>query len=198
MPAAYIASGSSSDPTRSSRSTTRPELIPACVALVAHPDDARYPAAVQQGGTPPLFGVRVPVRAIRWRILKEQRVAMICTFRRHHRRHLVARANLPVRAVIQPDGTLRDVHRGTPRVESADADRAQRYYADLKGLSAAKARVKIVEQLRRSDLVSEPQPITHAVKFYEKSDRRSDPITSRQWFIKTIKFRQALIARGKG
>jgi hypothetical protein len=52
------------------------------------------------------------------------------------------------RAVVQRDGTLRDVSWNVPGWESADAERAQRYYADLKGLSAAKARVKIVEQLR--------------------------------------------------
>ncbi len=66
------------------------------------------------------------------------------------------------------------------------------------GLSAAKARAKIVEQLRESgDLVGDPRPITHAVKFYEKGDRPLEIVTSRQWFIKTIEFRDALLARGR-
>ena len=38
--------------------TTRPELIPACVALVAHPDDARYADRFGDEVTTPLFGVR--------------------------------------------------------------------------------------------------------------------------------------------
>src|SRR5204862_2145686 len=42
-----------------------------------------------------------------------------------------------------------------------------------------------------------PRPITHAVKFYEKGDRPLEIVTSRQWFIKTIELREALIARGK-
>ena len=64
---------------------------------------------------------------------------------------------------------------------------AQRHYDELAGLSAAKARAKIVEQLRESgDLVGEPRPITHAVKFFEKGDRPLEIITSRQWFIRTI------------
>ena len=76
--------------------------------------------------------------------------------------------------------------------------RAQRHYDELTRLSAAKARAKIVEQLRESgDLVGEPRPITHAVKFYEKGDRPLEIITSRQWFIKTIEFREALLARGR-
>ena len=87
---------------------------------------------------------------------------------------------------------------GAPGWESADAGRAQRYYDELDGLSAAKARAKIVELLRETgDLVGEPRPITHAVKFYEKGDRPLEIVTSRQWFIKTIEFREALIARGK-
>ena len=97
--------------------------------------------------------------------------------------------------MIQADGTLRDVSWGVPGWESTDASRAQRYYDDLKRLPAAKARVKIVEQLRESGaLVGEPRPVTHAVKFYEKGDRPLEIITSRQWFIKTIDSREALLA----
>ena len=179
--------------------TTRPELIPACVALVAHPDDARYQPLFGKEVETPLFGVRVPVRAHALADPeKGSGIAMICTFGDITDVTWWRELSLPVRAVIQPDGTLRDVTWGAPGWESADADRAQRYYADLKGLSAAKARAKIVEQLRESgDLVGEPRPITHAVKFYEKGDRPLEIVTSRQWFIKTIEFREALIARGR-
>jgi valyl-tRNA synthetase len=179
--------------------TTRPELIPACVALVAHPDDARYQPLFGQEVETPLFGVKVPVRAHALADPeKGSGIAMICTFGDVTDVTWWRELSLPVRAVIQTDGTLRDVSWNAPGWESADADRAQRYYADLKGLSAAKARARIVEQLRESgDLVGDPRPITHAVKFYEKGDRPLEIVTSRQWFIKTIEFREALIARGK-
>src|SRR3954468_13639265 len=179
--------------------TTRPELIPACVALVAHPDDARYQPLFGTEVETPLFGVRVPIRAHALADPeKGSGIAMICTFGDITDVTWWRELSLPVRAVIQPDGTLRDVSWNAPGWESADGDRAQRYYAELKGLSAAKARVKIVEQLRESgDLVGEPRPITHAVKFYEKGNRPLEIITSRQWFIKTIEFREALIARGR-
>ena len=179
--------------------TTRPELIPACVALVAHPDDPRYQPLFGKEVETPLFGVRVPVRAHALADPeKGSGIAMICTFGDITDVTWWRELSLPVRAVIQPDGTLRDVSWNAPGWESADADRAQRYYGDLKGLPAAKARTKIVEHLRESgDLVGEPRPITHAVKFYEKGDRPLEIVTSRQWFIKTIEFRQALIARGK-
>jgi valyl-tRNA synthetase len=179
--------------------TTRPELIPACVALVAHPDDPRYQPLFGQVVETPLFGVKVPVRAHALADPeKGSGIAMICTFGDVTDVTWWRELSLPVRAVIQTDGTLRDVSWNAPGWESADADRAQRYYADLKGLSAAKARARIVEQLRESgDLVGDPRPITHAVKFYEKGDRPLEIVTSRQWFIKTIEFREALIARGK-
>jgi valyl-tRNA synthetase len=179
--------------------TTRPELIPACVALVAHPDDERYQPLFGTDVVTPLFGVRVPVRAHALADPeKGSGIAMICTFGDINDVTWWRELSLPVRAIIQPDGTLREVSWGVPGWESVDSDRAQRCYDDLKRLSAAKARARIVEQLRDAGaLVGEPRPITHAVKFYEKGDRPLEIITSRQWFIKTIEFREALLERGR-
>src|SRR2546428_454579 len=123
---------------------------------------------------------------------------MICTFGDITDVTWWRELSLPVRAVIQADGTLRDVLWGTAGWESIDPDRARRHYNDLVGLSASNARAKIVEQLSESgDLIGEPRPITHAVKFYEKGDRPLEIITSRQWFFKTIEYREALLARGR-
>jgi len=179
--------------------TTRPELIPACVALVGHPDDARYQPLFGREVVTPLFGVRVPVKAHPLADpAKGSGIAMICTFGDVTDVTWWRELNLQVRAVIQPDGTLQDVPWGAPGWESVDEDRANRYYADLVRLSVSKARTRIVEQLRESgDLVGEPRPITHAVKFYEKGDRPLEILTSRQWFIKTMEFREALIVRGR-
>jgi valyl-tRNA synthetase len=179
--------------------TTRPELIPACVALVAHPDDPRYRGLVGSDVVTPLFGVRVPVRAHALADpAKGSGIAMICTFGDLTDVTWWRELALPVRAVIQPDGTLREVAWGAAGWESIDVDRAARHYADLVRLPAAKARVRIVDQLKQSgDLLGEPRPITHPVKFYEKGDRPLEIVTSRQWFIKTIEFREALLERGR-
>jgi valyl-tRNA synthetase len=123
---------------------------------------------------------------------------MICTFGDIADVTWWRELSLPVRAIIQPDGTLRPVTWGLPGWESVDATRGQRFYDDLARLSASKARAKIVEQLKETgDLVGEPRPITHAVKFYEKGDRPLEIVTSRQWFFKTMDYRQALIERGR-
>jgi valyl-tRNA synthetase len=179
--------------------TTRPELIPACVALVAHPDDERYKPLFGQDVVTPLFGVRVPVRAHPLADPdKGSGIAMICTFGDITDVTWWRELNLPVRAIVSADGTLRSVQWGAPGWESADPARAQQHYDELARLSSAKARTRIVEQLRASgDLVGEPRPITHAVKFYEKGDRPLEIVTSRQWFIKTIEFRDVLLDRGR-
>ncbi len=179
--------------------TTRPELIPACVALVAHPDDERYKPWFGKEVVTPLFGVRVPIKAHALADPeKGSGIAMICTFGDVADVTWWRELGLPVRAIIQPDGTLRPVQWGSSGWESIDAARAQQHYDALTRLSASKARAKIVDQLKASgDLVGEPRPITHPVKFYEKGDRPLEIVTSRQWFIKAIEFREALLARGR-
>jgi valyl-tRNA synthetase len=179
--------------------TTRPELIPACVALVAHPHDERYRELIGKTVTTPLFGVSVPVMAHHLASPdKGTGIAMICTFGDLTDVIWWRELSLPVRAIIQANGTLRPLTWGAEGWESADAGAAQAAYDQLANLSAAKARTRIVDLLReRGDLLGEPRPITHAVKFYEKGDRPLEIITSRQWFIKTMDFREQLLARGQ-
>lgn len=179
--------------------TTRPELLAACVALVAHPEDARYRALTGTEVLTPIFGVRVPVVAHPLADPeKGTGLAMICTFGDLTDVVWWRELRLPVRAIIRPDGTLGAVRWGTPEFPSVEPARAQAAYDRLAGLPAAKARGVMAELLRESgDLVGEPRPITHHVKFFEKGDRPLEIVTSRQWFIRTIAFREELLARGR-
>jgi valyl-tRNA synthetase len=179
--------------------TTRPELIPACVALVAHPDDPRYQPLFGRTVFTPLFNAPVPVKAHRLADPeKGTGVAMICTFGDITDVTWWRELSLPVRAVIQANGALRPVTWGEPGWESHDPAGAQRHYDALAGLSAVKARARIVELLRESgDLLGDPRPITHHVKFYEKGDRPLEIVTSRQWFVRTMREREAMSARGR-
>src|SRR5688500_17891101 len=129
--------------------TTRPELIPACVALVAHPDDARYKPLFGSEVITPLFGARVAVRAHALADPeKGSGIAMICTFGDTTDVTWWRELKLPVRAIVQPNGTLRPVTWGQPGWESADAPRAQAAYDQLSGLSTEKAQAKIAELLK--------------------------------------------------
>ena len=179
--------------------TTRPELIPACVAIVAHPDDSRYQPLFGTEVITPLFGVKVPVK--KHTLADPEKgtgAAMICTFGDVTDVVWWRELGLPVRAVILPNGTLRPVVWGERGWESTDPVRAQVQYDQLAGLSASKARARIVELLKESgDLLGDPRPITHAVKFYEKGDRPLEIVTSRQWFIKTMDVRERLLELGR-
>ena len=179
--------------------TTRPELLPACVALVAHPDDERYKPMFGKDVFTPLFRARVPVRAHELADPeKGSGIAMICTFGDITDVTWWRELSLPVRAVIQPNGTLRPIAWGEPGWETQDAAAAQQAYDQISGQSINKARAKVVELLRASgSMIGEPRPIMHNVKFYEKGDRPLEIVTSRQWFIKTLDFRSALIERGR-
>jgi valyl-tRNA synthetase len=179
--------------------TTRPELLPACVALVAHPDDERYKPLFGKEVLTPLFRARVPVRAHELADPeKGSGIAMICTFGDITDVTWWRELSLPVRAVIQPNGTLRPIAWGEAGWESQDAAAAQQAYDQIAGQSINKARTKVVELLRESgSMIGEPRAIMHNVKFYEKGDRPLEIVTSRQWFIKTMDFRSALIQRGR-
>ena len=179
--------------------TTRPELIPACVALVAHPDDERYQPLFGTHVRTPLFGVSVPVRAHALADpAKGSGIAMICTFGDTTDVTWWRELSLPVRAVIQQNGALGPVSWGSAGWEAYDVARAHSAYEQLVGLSASKARTRIVELLKESaNLVGEPRPITHPVKFFEKGDRPLEIITSRQWFIRTMPHREALLTCGR-
>jgi valyl-tRNA synthetase len=179
--------------------TTRPELIPACVALLAHPDDERMRELVGTEVLTPLFGTRVPV--LTHPLVEREKgtgLVMVCTFGDLTDVLWWRELSLPVRSVLGPDGRLSEVLWGWPGWESEDLERARESYAELQGKTVNQARRRIVELLEESgELVGEPTPVTRAVKFFEKGERPVEIITSRQWFLRTVAHRDELIERGR-
>jgi valyl-tRNA synthetase len=171
--------------------TTRPELLAACVALVAHPDDARYRDRLGTTATTPLFGVPVPVLAHRLAEPgKGTGLAMICTFGDLTDVLWWRELGLPVRSIVTRDGRIQaDPPAGVP---------AGPAWAELAGATTTRARERVVELLRAAgDLDGEPRPVTHPVKFYENGDRPLEIVTSRQWFVRLLAHRQRLLERGR-
>ncbi|WP_433446553.1 valine--tRNA ligase [Streptomyces sp. CA-142005] len=177
--------------------TTRPELLPACVALVAHPDDARYQALFGQTAATPLFGVDVPVVAHRLADPgKGTGLAMVCTFGDTTDVVWWRELQLATRPVIGWDG--RFLPEPPPGL---DGDAARSAYALLAGATPHTARERVVSLLReRGELLGEPQPIVHAVKFYEKGDKPLEIVTTRQWYLRNggrdEQLRDRLLGRG--
>jgi len=158
--------------------TTRPELIPACVALVAHPDDERYTSLVGQTVTSPLYGVELPVLAHpAAEIDKGSGLVMCCTFGDLTDVTWWRELQLPARVVIGRDGRiLRDRPAWLP--EAVDWD-------ELAGLTTFSAREKVVAALRESgDLDGEPTPTQRKASFYERGDKPLEIVSTRQWYIR--------------
>ena len=179
--------------------TTRPELLPACVALIAHPDDPRYQPLFGKTVRTPLFNVEVPVFAHPLaQIDKGTGIAMCCTFGDLTDVIWWRELQLSMRAIISRDGRI-----VTDAPNGLTDPAGLAHYASLVGKSAKQAQTAIAEMLTASgEMIGEPRAITHPVKFYEKGDRPLEIVTSRQWYIRNggrdAVLRDALLTRGAG
>ena len=179
--------------------TTRPELLPACVAVIAHPDDERYKPLFGTTVRTPLFNVEVPVLAHPLaQIDKGTGIAMCCTFGDLTDVIWWRELQLNMRAIISRDGRLI-----AEAPHGLTDETGISHYNALAGKSAKQAQTAIADMLASSgEMVGEPRPITHPVKFYEKGDRPLEIVTSRQWYIRNggrdAELRDALLARGAG
>ena len=178
-------------------STTRPELVVSCVALVAHPDDERYQPLFGSTVTTPIFGVEVPVKAHHLAEPdKGTGIAMICTFGDLTDVIWWRELDLDTRAVLGKDGRF-------PIEAPAwlTTDTARDAYARFAGKAAGGAQQVMVELLTESgELLGEPRKINHPVKFYEKGDKPLEIVTTRQWYIRNggrdDALRQQMLERG--
>jgi valyl-tRNA synthetase len=160
--------------------TTRPELLAACVAVVAHPDDERYQPMFGTEVTTPLYGTLVPVVAHRLADPeKGTGIAMICTFGDTTDVVWWRELQLATRAIVGTDGRIKE----TP--PDGISDDGRRAYAEIAGKTIKQSQRIVVEQLQASgELAGEPRPITHPVKFYERGQRPLEIVTSRQWYYR--------------
>ena len=177
--------------------TTRPELLPSCVALVANPDDDRYKELFGKTVITPLFGVEVPVVAHQLADPeKGSGIAMICTFGDLTDVIWWREFDLPTRGLIGWDGRI-----VAENPEWLTTDKAKQTFEKIVGKTSHTAREVLVAELKESgDLVGEPKPITHAVKFFEKGDKPLEIVTTRQWYIRNggrdQELRTKLLKRG--
>ncbi|MFL6100561.1 MAG: valine--tRNA ligase [Actinomycetales bacterium] len=177
--------------------TTRPELIPAVVALIAHPDDERYRPLFGTTVSSPLFGVAIPVLAHpAAEPDKGAGIAMCCTFGDLTDVMWWRELRLPTRSVMGRDGRL--VSETPDWISGAGAVAA---YQEMGGKTTFSAREAIAALLRESgDLDGEPTPTQRMANFYEKGEKPLEIVTSRQWYIRNggrdVDLRNALIARG--
>ena len=177
--------------------TTRPELIPSVVALIAHPDDERYQPLFGTTVASPVFGVEIPV--IAHELAEPDKgagIAMCCTFGDLTDVTWWRELQLPVRTLIGRDGRM---SRETP--EWLAGEDAAAAYEELKGKTAFSAREALVARLRETgDLDGDPTPTQRMANFYEKGDKPLEIVATRQWYIRNggrdAAVREEMLARG--
>jgi valyl-tRNA synthetase len=187
--------------------TTRPELLGACIAVVAHPDDERYQSLFGKHAITPLYGARVPIVAAEHADPeKGTGILMVCTFGDAMDVEWWKASGLPVKQIIGRDGRILPVTVGEAPFDSVDAAATQDAHNEIAGLSVQQAKGRIAELLAEDGslpgwngpaLVGDPTPTDQMVKYYEKGDRALEFVPTRQWFIKILEHKDELLAQGE-
>jgi valyl-tRNA synthetase len=187
--------------------TTRPELLPACVGVTAHPSDERYKHLFGKNAITPLF--RVPVPIFPSELADPEKgsgILMVCTFGDQTDVIWWRTEKLVLRQIMGKAGRLEPVEYGTDAYPSKDPKAANAYYEQLEGKNVTQARTTIVEQLREEagsatgggvPLQSEPRPIDQSVKYFEKGDRPLEFLSTRQWFVRLMDKKDQLLQKGE-
>ena len=178
--------------------TTRPELLAACGALIAHPDDTRYQQYFGQKVYSPLFKVEVPILAHPAAEMdKGAGIAMCCTFGDVTDVEWWRDLKLPTRSIIQRNGRI---IMATP--DWITDQGGKDIFEQIEGKTTFSARKVIVDALHEAgDLDGEPKPTKRMTNFYEKGDKPLEIVTSRQWYLRNggtdKKLNQELLERGR-
>ncbi|HWE63908.1 MAG TPA: class I tRNA ligase family protein, partial [Chloroflexota bacterium] len=160
--------------------TTRPELLPACVAVFVHPDDQRYVELIGATAIVPLFGMRVPILANpEAQPDKGTGAVMCCTFGDVSDVRWWYTYQLPLRIAIRPDGMMNELA------------------GPYAGLPIARARTQIVEDLEAQGLLLERQQRTHTIGVHERCGTPIEYLVSSQWFIGVLALRERLLEAGR-
>lgn len=161
-------------------STTRPELLPACVAVFYHPDDKRYQSLKGKWASVPVFSFDVPIMADkRVDMTKGTGIVMCCTYGDQTDMEWQKAYSLPVKVAIGSDGKMTELA------------------ADYRGLSIKDARAKIIGDMKARTLLVKQENIVHAVNVHERCGTEIEFIKSKQWFIKYLDLRDKMLEWGK-
>ena len=159
--------------------TTRPEFLPACVAIFYHPHDERYKHLKFKKAIVPLFNFSVPIlEDERVDINKGTGIVMCCTFGDQTDMDWWRAYGLPYKKLITEDGFLTDI--------------AEKY----KGLRIKDARTKILQDLKEKKLIKKQEKIKHTVNVHERCGNEIEIIVAKQWFIKYLDLKKEFLEIG--
>ncbi len=187
-------------------STTRPELVVSCIAVVAHPSDERYRGLFGKYAITPLFESRVPIQPSEHADPElGTGIMQISTFGDNADVQYWKSSGLPIKTVIGKDGRFLPIDFTSGTFKSLNPEKAKATYDQMVGKYSQAAR-KIIAGLyaqagsavsgTESALTSEPRATEQRVKFYEKGERPIEFITTRQWFVRLLDFKKELLEQG--
>ncbi|MFV9839213.1 MAG: valine--tRNA ligase [Aaplasma endosymbiont of Hyalomma asiaticum] len=169
--------------------TTRPELIPACVAVFYNPNDERYQHLRNQGAIVPVGGQKVPILSDdRVKIDKGTGLVMCSTFGDETDVYWWRTHSLNTRIIINKYGLLSDLDRFI--VSDTKVPLVQ-----FNGMKVKDARKAICDALTQKGLLISQEPIVHAVKCAERSGAPIEILPSHQWFIRVVEHKSALMEK---
>jgi valyl-tRNA synthetase len=147
--------------------TTRPELLPACVALYFNPTDDRYKELADKKAIVPLFNQEVTFKTSE-AVDKEKGTGlmMVCTWGDQEDLEKWRIDNLETKSLLTPDGRLNEL--------------GQKY----QGMKIEKAREEIINDLKEQGFLIRQEDLNHSVNVHERCDTPVELILSKQWFIK--------------
>src|SRR3989338_8017333 len=160
-------------------STTRPELLPACVAVFYHPEDKRYQKYKGKKAKVPLFDFEVPILADeRADPEKGTGIVMCCTFGDQTDMEWQKACSLPIKTAFTHDGRMTKI--------------AGKY----EGMPLKKARIAIISDLKEKGLLVNQKAIKHSVNVHERCGTEIEFIHSKQWFIKYLDLKDDMLKWG--
>lgn len=160
--------------------TTRPELLPSCVAIFVHPEDVRYKTIVGKKAKVPLFSHIVPILTdLRVDPQKGTGAVMCCTFGDQTDIEWYKAYNLQLIQSINEAGFM---------TEKA---------GQFAGLKIAEARAKIIEELKKHAVLVKQTKIKHAVNVHERCQTPIEILNTKQWFIRYLDLKELFLEAGK-
>eukprot|EP01047_Picozoa_sp_COSAG01_P000370 COSAG01_NODE_6_length_54687_cov_500.907599_39_plen_857_part_00 len=187
--------------------TTRPELLPACIAVVAHPDDERYKPLFGKTAITPLFGAEVPILpAEHADPEKGTGILMVCTFGDAMDVAWWQHSDLALKQVLGRNGCFQALDFSSDLFKSRNPEQAQAAYSHIQGKRCKQAKRIMADLLAQpgsavsgddaAAMPTQPEPITHPVKYFEKGDSPLEFIPTRQWYINLLDHKEDLLKQG--
>ncbi len=160
--------------------TTRPELIPACVALYVNPDDKRYKKFIGNRVKTPIFNQEVEIKTSP-DVEKEKGTGlmMVCTWGDAEDVKKWRKDKLDTKVIIDKNGIFNNL--------------AGKY----KGLKINQARKAIVKDLHNLGLIEKVEEVRQAVNVHERCGVPIEFLSSPQWFIKILDYKKEFLKRGR-